>query len=113
MVGIGSTPGFSSPIALLAGVAATLSALLGLYIGYQAYRGLRRNEERSMRWLSVGMILLFGVTYSLAVVGQGLIAFRVLSIRFQTPIRLLVRVVQLGGLTCIAYSLRIAASRSG
>ena len=106
-----SVAGLGSPIGLLAGVAATLSALLGLYIGYQAYRGLRRNDERSMRWLSVGMILLFGLTYTLAVAGQGLIAFRVLPIRFQNVIRLLVRTTQVVGLVCIAYSLQIATGR--
>ena len=106
-----SVAGLGSPIGLLAGVAATLSALLGLYIGYQAYRGLRRNDERSMRWLSVGMILLFGLTYTLAVAGQGLITFRVLPIRFQNVIRLLVRTTQVVGLVCIAYSLQIATGR--
>lgn len=100
--------GLSSPISLLAGVAATASAVIGLYIGYQAYRGLRRNDERSMRWLSIGMILLFGVTYTLAVTGQGLIAFRIVAIQHQDTVRLLVRFTQLTGLACIAYSLRIA-----
>ncbi|RLM89704.1 hypothetical protein D3D02_07490 [Halobellus sp. Atlit-38R] len=106
-----SVAGLGSPIGLLAGAAATLSAVLGLYIGYQAYRGLRRNDERSMHWLSVGMILLFGLTYTLAVAGQGLIAFRVLPIRFQNVIRLLVRTTQVVGLVCIAYSLQIATGR--
>ena len=108
---LGPAVGVGSPIALIAGAAATLSALIGLYIGYQAYRGLRRNEERSMRWLSVGMILLFGLTYTLAVTGQGLLAFRVIPIHLQNVVRLLVRVTQLAGLVCIAYSLQIATNR--
>lgn len=103
--------GASSTIGLLAGAAATCSAIIGLYIGYQAYRGLRRNEERSMRWLAIGMILLFGASYSLALIGQGLIAFRILPIRLQNIVRLVVRLVQLSGLVCIAYSLRIATQR--
>jgi hypothetical protein len=94
---------------LLAGAAATGSALVGLYIGYQAYRGLRRNDEPAMRYLAAGMILLFGVTYLLAVVGQGLIAFHVVTLGFQDVFRLLVRVLQLAGLTLIAYSLHLAA----
>ncbi|UPV99235.1 hypothetical protein M0R88_11935 [Halorussus gelatinilyticus] len=102
---------FGSPTGFLAGIAATGSAVIGLYIGYQAYRGLRRNSDRSMRWLSIGMILLFGLTYLLAVAGQGLIAFRVVPIRLQNVFRLLVRVTQLAGLSCIAYSLRIATKR--
>jgi hypothetical protein len=102
--------GLGSPVGLLAGLAATVSAVVGLYIGYQAYRGLRRNDERSMRWLSVGMILLFGLTYLLAVAGQGLVAFRLVPIHLQNVIRLLVRLTQVAGLTCIAYSLRIATN---
>jgi multisubunit Na+/H+ antiporter MnhB subunit len=106
-----SVVGLGSPVGLLAGVAATASAVIGLYIGYQAYRGLRRNDERSMRWLSVGMILLFGVAYSFAVAGQGLLAFRIVPIHLQNVVRLVVRLTQLAGLTCIAYSLRVATTR--
>lgn len=95
---------------LLAGVAATGSALLGLYIGYQAYRGLRRNDEPAMRYLSAGMILLFGVTYALAVVGQGLIAFHIVTLSFQDVFRFLIRVLQLVGLSLIGYSLHIATN---
>jgi predicted membrane-bound dolichyl-phosphate-mannose-protein mannosyltransferase len=106
-----SVAGLGSPVGLLAGFFASLSAVIGLYIGYQAYRGLRRNSERSMRWLSVGMILLFGLTYLLAVAGQGLFAFRVLPIHLQNVFRLAVRLTQVVGLGCIAYSLRIATNR--
>lgn len=89
-------------------VAGTLAAGLGLYIGYQAFRGLRRNDSRSMRYLSIGMILLFGVTYATAFVGQALISFRVVPIRTQDAFRLVVRLLQVTGLGFIAYSLRIA-----
>ena len=100
-----------SVLGLLAGGAATGSAVIGLYIGYHAYRGLRRNDDPSMRYLSVGMILLFGVTYVIALAGQGLIAFRVVPISLQNAVRLVVRAVQLVGLLFIAYSLRVAANR--
>jgi hypothetical protein len=100
-----------SVLGLLAGGAATGSAVVGLYIGYHAYRGLRRHDEPSMRYLSAGMVLLFGVTYVLALAGQGLIAFRVVPIDLQNAVRLVVRTVQLAGLVCIAYSLRIATGR--
>lgn len=106
-----SVPGVGSLVGLLAGLFASVSAVIGLYIGYQAYRGLRRNRERSMRWLSVGMILLFGLTYLLAVAGQGLIAFRIVPIRLQNVFRLAVRFTQVVGLGCIAYSLRIATDQ--
>jgi hypothetical protein len=101
--------GNESLVGLLAGAAATGSAIVGLYIGYQAYRGLRRNDEPAMRYLSVGMILLFGVTYLLAIVGQGLIAFHVAPLSFQGTFRLVVRLLQLAGLALIAYSLHVAA----
>lgn len=103
--------GFDSAVGLAAGGAATGSAVIGLYIGYQAYRGLRRHDESSMRYLSVGMILLFGVTYVFALAGQGLLAFRVVPISMQNVVRLLVRVIQLVGLGFIAYSLHIATNR--
>lgn len=104
--------GFDSTISLAAGGAATGSALIGLYIGYQAYRGLRRHDEPSMRYLSIGMILLFGVTYVLALAGQGLVAFRLVPISNQGLIRVLVRSIQLIGLGFIAYSLHIATDSS-
>ncbi|WP_226010109.1 DUF7521 family protein [Halomicrobium salinisoli] len=100
--------GFTSAVGLAAGAAATGSALVGLYIGGHAYRGLRRNDDPSMRYLSAGMIILFGVTYVAALVGQGLITFRVVPIRYQNVFRLVVRVLQLTGLVTIAYSLRVA-----
>jgi hypothetical protein len=104
MVAVGSL------VDVLAGGAATGSALIGLYIGYQAWRGLRRNDEPAMQYLAVGMIVLFGVTYVLAVVGQGLIALHVVTLGAQGAIRLLVRLFQLAGLSLIAYSLHVAST---
>jgi hypothetical protein len=99
-----------SLLGLAAGAAATGSALVGLYIGYHAYRGLRRHDDPAMRYLAAGMILLFGVTYVLALAGQGLIAFRIVPIALQNAVRLVVRIVQLIGLGLIAYSLRVATA---
>lgn len=101
-------PSFDVSVALLAGVVASGSAVVGLYIGYHAYRGLRRNDDPSMRYLSAGMVLLFGLAYALALLGQGLISFRLVSIRYQAVVRLVVRSVQFVGLLSIAYSLRVA-----
>ncbi|WP_224450484.1 DUF7521 family protein [Haloprofundus salilacus] len=101
----------ASPIGLAAGGVATASAIIGLYIGFHAYRGLRRHDDPSMRYLSIGMILLFGITYVFALAGQGLIAFRVIPIHLQNVVRLVVRVIQFVGLAFIAYSLRIAVNR--
>jgi hypothetical protein len=96
---------------LLAGLAATASAVIGLYIGYHAFRSLRRNDDPSMRYLSVGMILLFGVTYVLALLGQGLLTLRVIPIQLQGSVRFVVRLIQLVGLVFILQSLRIAKKR--
>jgi hypothetical protein len=103
----------SSPLSLLSGAAATASAVVGVYIGYQAYRGFSRNDDPAMRYLSAGMVLLFGVTYVVAVLGQGLLAFAVSPIAYQDLFRLVVRVLQLAGLSLIAYSLHVATSRGG
>ena len=85
--------------------AAGLTAVVGLYIGYQAYRGLRRHDSAPMRYLSIGMVLLFGVTYVAAFTGTALLRVGTLPLLYQDYFRLVVRLVQLAGLLCIAYSL--------
>ena len=84
---------------------AGLTALVGLYIGYQAYRGLRRHDSAPMRYLSIGMVLLFGVTYVTAFAGNALLRVGPLPLVYQDYFRLVVRLVQLSGVLCIAYSL--------
>jgi len=85
--------------------AAGATALVGLYIGYQAYRGLRRHDSPPMRYLSIGMVLLFGVTYAMAFTGNALLQAGSVSLVYQDYFRLVVRLIQLSGLLCIAYSL--------
>jgi|AntDeeMetagen192_2_1112575.scaffolds.fasta_scaffold02791_1 4-amino-4-deoxy-L-arabinose transferase-like glycosyltransferase len=85
--------------------AAAASALVGLYIGYQAYRGLRRHDSAPMRYLSIGMVLLFGVTYVTAFAGNALLQVGSVPLVYQDYFRLVVRLIQLSGLLCIAYSL--------
>jgi len=86
-------------------VVAGVSALVGLFVGYQAFRGLRRNQSRPMRYLSVGLILLTAVTYSVAFLGTLLFRVGVLELTLQRWFRLSVRALQLVGLVLIAYSL--------
>ena len=81
------------------------TALVGLYIGYQAYRGLRRHDSAPMRYLSVGMVLLFGVAYATAFAGNALLQVGTVPLLYQGYFRLVVRLIQLSGLLCIAYSL--------
>lgn len=83
------------------------SALVGLYIGFLAYRALRRHDSTQMLVLCVGLILLFGVAYGISVVGTVLLQVRVLPLPYQDGFRLAVRMVQFAGLLCIAYSLHM------
>lgn len=81
------------------------SALLGLFIAFLAIRALYRHQSRQMLFLSVGMILLFGAAYLVAVFGSALIHLRVLTLPQQDYVLLTVRVLQFAGLGAIAYSL--------
>jgi hypothetical protein len=86
---------------LLAGA----SALVGLFIAFLALRGLRRHQTRQMLFLSVGMVLLFGAAYLVALFGTVLVHARVLALPQQDYVRLTVRVLQFVGLVAIAASL--------
>ena len=81
------------------------SAVLGLVIGYQAYRGFRRNDSAAMRYLSIGLILLTAVSFSLAAFGTLLLRWSVIPPSLETPIRFVARFSQFAGLACITYSL--------
>jgi len=63
-----------------------------------------------MWFLSVGLALVFGVTYVVALVGQGLITVRVLPLVFRDLFRLGVWLLQPVGLLSIAYSMHLAAA---
>jgi hypothetical protein len=82
-----------------------VSTAVGLFIGYHAYRGFRRHQSTAMRFLSAGLVLLTAVTYTAAFVGTALLRFSVVDPAFEPPFRVVVRVLQLAGLLCIAYSL--------
>lgn len=81
------------------------SALVGLFIAFLALRGLRRYRSRQMLFLSVGMVLLFGAAYLVALVGTVLVQTRILRLPQQNYVLLLVRFLQFTGLVAIAYSL--------
>ncbi|MFC7073565.1 hypothetical protein ACFQJ7_15820 [Halovenus rubra] len=81
------------------------SAVVGLFITFLAIRALRRHQSRQMLLLSVGMVLLFGAAYLVAMVGTVLIHVRVLTLPQQNYVRLLVRALQFVGLVAIASSL--------
>jgi 4-amino-4-deoxy-L-arabinose transferase-like glycosyltransferase len=87
-----------------------ITALVGLYIGYQAYRGLRRHDSPPMRYLSAGLILLFGVTYAIAFAGNAVFRFGVTPLVYQGYFRISVRLIQLAGVSSIAYALYLTRS---
>jgi len=86
-------------------VMAGASTILGLFIGWQAYRGFRRHASRSMQFLSVGLVLLTAVTFTAAFVGSALLRYGLLDATLRGPFTLVVRTLQFVGLAFIAYSL--------
>ncbi|ELY87289.1 hypothetical protein C483_18398 [Natrialba hulunbeirensis JCM 10989] len=76
-----------------------LVALFGTVIAYQAYRGYRRNDARSMFYLAVGLLLLTLCPFVLNVVLNTLTATdRIVTVFAENLSRLL-------GLVAIMYSL--------
>lgn len=49
-------------------LAPALTAVLGAYVSWQAYRGYRRNDSAPMKWLAVGVALLTIVPFLATVV---------------------------------------------
>lgn len=80
---------------------------LGLVIGYQAYRGFRRHESGPMRYLSIGLMLLTAIAYSIAFFGWMAVWFGVIPEAYGRPVALVYRLVQFAGLSFITYSLYI------
>lgn len=81
------------------------STLVGGYVGYQAYRGYRRHDSRTMRALSLGLFLLTAVAFSIAFVGSLLLREGLLGLQYQQPLTLVTRLFQFLGVLLIAYSL--------
>lgn len=81
------------------------STTVGAYIGYQAYRGYRRHDSPTMRYLSLGLFFLTAVAFSVAFVGSLLLREGVIPARFQQSLTLVTRTFQFLGVVFIAYSL--------
>ncbi|WP_435157981.1 DUF7521 family protein [Haladaptatus sp. DFWS20] len=81
------------------------STLIGGYVGYQAYRGYRRHDSRTMQALSMGLFFLTAVAFSFAFVGSLLLRQGYLSLQYQQPLTLITRLFQFLGVLLIAYSL--------
>jgi len=81
------------------------SVVLGLVVGYQAYRGFRRNSSRPMQFLSLGLVLLTAIPFTLTFVVTLLIRFDPSLAVFRQGTFLLAQVFQFAGLAFITYSL--------
>ena len=75
-----------------------LVALLGTLIAYQAYRGYRRNDVRSMLYLAIGLLLLTALPFVINVTAHTITRSVQLTVLLENVSRLL-------GLTAIMYSL--------
>ncbi len=80
-----------------------LSALIGLFIAYQAYRGYRRNDSRPMLFIAVGFALALAVPFLL------LLAYVALPFVSESVAAILGQCSQLTGLVTILYALRMPA----
>ncbi|WP_126662191.1 DUF7521 family protein [Haloterrigena salifodinae] len=78
-----------------------LSAFIGLFIAYQAYRGYRRNDSRPMLVIAVGFALALAVPFLLVVL------YAALPFLPETAIAVLSQLSQLSGLVAILYALRM------
>lgn len=76
-----------------------LSALLGVFIAYQAYRGYRRNGSRPMLFISIGFVLALGVPFLLL----GL--YLLVPALSEAGISILTQTCQVIGLVSIVYAL--------
>lgn len=81
------------------------SVVLGLVVGYQAYRGFRRNSSRPMQLLSIGLVLLTAIPFTLTFVVTLLIRFDPSLAVFRQGAFLLAQLLQFVGLAFITYSL--------
>lgn len=77
-----------------------LTAVVGLFVGYQAFRGYRRNDSRPMLLLAAGVVLLTAVPYALSS------AIGALTAAGDATVLLVVAACNVCGLAAILRSLR-------
>ncbi|WP_226480796.1 DUF7521 family protein [Natrinema amylolyticum] len=80
-----------------------LSALIGLFIAYQAYRGYRRNDSRPMLVIAVGFLFALAVPFLLVVL------YVLVPFLSETFVAVLSQLSQISGLLAILYALRMPA----
>jgi hypothetical protein len=62
-----SPPDIPSWVQLVSQGLSVITAIIGILIAYQAYRGYRRNQSRPMFFIAVGFILTVGLPFVLLV----------------------------------------------
>ena len=80
-----------------------LSAVIGLFIAYQAYRGYRRNDSRPMLVIAVGFTLALAVPFLL------LLLYLAVPVLPESVVAVCSQLSQLSGLLAILYALRMPA----
>lgn len=80
-----------------------ITALVGLAIAYQAYRGYRRNDSRPMLFLAIGFILSVGLPFVMLI---PLLLFSHIP-EATAVMAILSNLFTLVGLSCILYALRM------
>lgn len=76
-----------------------VTAVVGLFVAYQAYRGYRRNDSRPMLFLAVGVLLLTAVPAG-ANVGLG-----AATAATDAEILLVISIAHLAGVVAVLYAL--------
>ena len=92
---------FDSSAEVALQVAEFAGAALGLYIAYQAYRGYRRNDSRPMLFIALGFVIIMGLPVVLFVPAIFLSDLPVVGIQS------VVQALEIVGLLCIIYALRV------
>ena len=78
-----------------------VGSALGLFIAYLAYRGYRRNDSPPMLYLAIG----FGIILALPI---PVVALTVVFPSLPGPaVQAFVQTLEIGGLLCIIYALRM------
>lgn len=78
-----------------------LSAVLGIFIAYQAFRGYRRNQSQPMLFIAIGFVLVLAVPFVLLL---GMLAIPGVT---ETTVGLIQQTSQVLGLLAIIYALRM------
>lgn len=79
-------------------VTALLTAVVGGFVAYQAYRGYRRNDSRAMLFLAAGILLLTTIPF---VLKQPLV---LLSLMTTAEAELTARTCRVSGLVAVLYA---------